>query len=271
MIELIELGDWHTLIFAFVLGSIRISMFLSIAPFMGTSVMTGTVRMAVTFALFAIVAPTVTEGIPAIFPLTVGSMFLALGLILKEAFLGFILAFLASAIFWALLSAGFFIDNQRGASMAQGSDPLTGDEASPTASFFLQSAIYVFIASGSFAACLSLFLGTYLFWPVNELLPAAFFKNPDAALFFAGIVAKLAVNMVLLAAPVVIACLFTDMALGLINRFASQLNVYILAMPIKSALASFLLITYFALLMTDAPQRFALFASDLNALRGFLP
>ena len=38
-------------------------------------------------------------------------------------------------------------------------------------------------------------------------------------------------------------------------------------MPIKSALASFLLIFYFAVLMTDAPERFAAFGIDVSALR----
>ena len=67
-----------------------------------------------------------------------------------------------------------------------------------------------------------------------------------------------------------LACLFTDLSLGLINRFASQLNVYVLAMPIKSALSSFLLIFYFAVLMTDAPERFAAFGIDVSALRVWL-
>ena len=76
--------------------------------------------------------------------------------------------------------------------------------------------------------------------------------------------------MLLLSGPIVVACLLTDVSLGLINRFASQLNVYVLAMPIKSALASFLLIFYFAVLMTDAPERFAAFGIDVSALRVWL-
>ena len=75
----------------------------------------------------------------------------------------------------------------------------------------------------------------------------------------------------MISAPVVLACLFTDIALGLINRFASQLNVYILSLPIKCALASFLLIFYFAVLMSDAPERFGLFGIDVSTLRAMMP
>ena len=48
----------------------------------------------------------------------------------------------------------------------------------------------------------------------------------------------------------------TDVALGLINRFASQLNVYVLAMPIKCGIAAFLLCFYFGLLLSHAPELF---------------
>lgn len=266
-----ELTDWPLWLFTFVLGTARLAAFLSVAPFMGTSVVTGTPKLAVTGALFLFIAPTVSESVPAIFPLTAASVALAVGLVVKEVFIGFVLAYLAGSIFWAVMSAGFFIDNQRGAGMASGSDPLTAEETSPTGAFFLQSAVYVFFASGMFPVVLGLFFGTYLYWPVGTFLPGGFFENESAALFFGGIAAKIAVTMVLLAAPVVLACLFTDIALGLVNRFASQLNVYVLAMPIKSAVAAVLLLVYFALLMTDAPERFAVFGTDLTALRNFLP
>jgi type III secretion protein T len=40
----------------------------------------------------------------------------------------------------------------------------------------------------------------------------------------------------------------SDMGLGLMNRFAQQLNVFTLSMPIKSALALFVLILYLPIL-----------------------
>lgn len=271
MLSGMDLADWPVWLWTFMLGTARLAAFLSVAPFMGGSVVTGTPKWAVTGALFLFIAPTVSESVPAVFPLSAASAALAVGLILKEVFLGFVLAYLAGSIFWAVMSAGFFIDNQRGAGMASGSEPLTGEETSPTGAFFLQSAVYVFFASGSFTLFLALFFGTYLYWPVGAFLPGAFFENGAAASFFGAIAAKIAVTMVLLAAPVVLACLFTDIALGLVNRFASQLNVYVLAMPIKSAVAAALLLVYFALLMTDAPERFSVFGADLATLRTFLP
>ena len=67
------------------------------------------------------------------------------------------------------------------------------------------------------------------------------------------------------------ACLLTDVSLGLINRFASQLNVYVLAMPIKSGVAAFLMLFYFMMLLSNAAGLFDGFKADLRELGRLLP
>ena len=258
--------DVHTHLTAFLLGSARLLAFAMLAPFMGSQVIGLSVRSSVIMALYLVIHPMMLEVVATteMSTLTVGL------LIVKELFIGFVLGWLSGMVFWAVEGAGFFIDNQRGAGQASQNDPLTGDQSSPTGSFLLQSTFYVFFASGAFVALLALVYSTYEFWPPSQFLPLDFFRKEGAALFFGACLAKLALNIVLISAPVVLACLFTDVSLGLINRFASQLNVYVLAMPIKSAMVSFLLIFYFAVLMTDAAQRFSIFGVDLSQLRVWL-
>ncbi|MDY6010494.1 MAG: type III secretion system export apparatus subunit SctT [Duodenibacillus sp.] len=270
MLEYLFAYSLETHLFAFILGGTRLTVFAMVAPFMGNNVLNMTSRSALVAALYLVLHVPLLEAVAPLMPLT-GHLVTFLGLLAKEIFLGFVLGWLAGLMFWAIESAGFFIDNQRGAGQASETDPLSGSQSSPTGSMLFQSAAYVFFATGAFLSYLGLVYGTYLIWPAGEMLPSSFFANKEAVFFFGGCVAKLALNMVLLAAPVVLACLFTDISLGLINRFASQLNVYILAMPIKSALASFLLIFYFAILMSDAPERFLAFGLDLKTLQGFLP
>jgi len=48
----------------------------------------------------------------------------------------------------------------------------------------------------------------------------------------------------LIAAPIAIVLFLVEFGLGLMNRFAQQLNVFSLSMPIKSGIAAFLLILY---------------------------
>lgn len=258
--------------FAFILGMTRLMVFGIVAPFMGNSVLNATTRSAVLASLYFIVHPLILTQIPSdLFPMTGASFIYATSLVFKEIFIGLIIGFLASLTFWAVESAGFFIDNQRGAGMASEVDPLSGAQTSPIGSLFFQTATYIFFSTGMFLTFLGIVYSTYLFWPVNEFLPAALFTKASAALFFGECVSNLLKNVVLLAAPVVLCCLFTDMALGLVNRFASQLNVYILSLPIKSALAAMLLIFYFAIFTSDLPERFHLFSVDLAMFRSFIP
>ena len=255
-------------LFAFILGTTRLMAFVHTAPFMGNGVL-GPVRMAIVFALYLVLHPAILPSMPDVFPLTNSGLLLILGLILKEAFIGFILGWLAGMLFWTLQSAGFFIDNQRGAGMAQDNDPLSGESTSPTGSFLFQSLCFIFYSGGAFLALLASIYATYEFWPVGQVIPFGFFDNQNALLFFGKCVARLAADMVLLSAPVVLACLFTDLTLGIINRFASQLNVYILAMGIKSGLASVLLLLYLAVLIAQGEEKFSGFSLDLNMLRNF--
>jgi type III secretion protein T len=76
--------------------------------------------------------------------------------------------------------------------------------------------------------------------------------------------------MLLLAGPIVVACLLIDFSLGLVNRFASQLNVYVLAMPIKSGVASFILLVYFGMLGANAPVLFRHLQTTVLRARGLL-
>jgi type III secretion protein T len=193
------------------------------------------------------------------------------GLSIKEVVLGLLMGLLAGMMFWTIQCAGFFIDNQRGAGQATETDPLSGEQSSPTGSFLFQSAVYVFFSTGAFLSFLGMVYSSYEMWPVGSVLPMELFSKPAFALFFAGKVGELALDMMLLSGPIVVACLLTDISLGLINRFASQLNVYVLAMPIKSGLASLLLIFYFSMLMTGAVSMFDSFGSDLHYLRVLMP
>lgn len=256
---------------AFLLGTPRLFMFVQTAPFMGGSLVTGQLRVTLVLACYIILHPVLLGQVPEWIGLDASSALFVGGLIIKEVFLGMLLGLLAGMMFWTLQCAGFFIDNQRGAGQAAESDPLSGEQTSPTGSFFFQSGVYVFFSTGAFLSCLGLVYAGYEAWPVFSFLPGAVFLRTDAALFFAGKVARLALDMVLLSGPVVASCLLTDISLGLINRFASQLNVYILAMPIKSGIAALLLLFYFGMLMTGAVRMFDTFGQDLNYLKALMP
>ncbi|MEJ2754682.1 MAG: flagellar biosynthetic protein FliR, partial [Gammaproteobacteria bacterium] len=62
-----------------------------------------------------------------------------LALMLKEIFIGVVIGFIVTIPFWAVESVGFFIDNQRGSTMASTLNPLTGSQTSPLGVLFNQA------------------------------------------------------------------------------------------------------------------------------------
>jgi type III secretion protein T len=251
------------------LGLPRLTLFLATTPFLGASLLAGQIRLPLILALYFFVHPILLGQLPE------GTEFLAWenalqvgGLMLKEAFLGFLLAYLSSLVFWAVQSAGFLMDNQRGASQSILSDPLSGEESSPLGAFLFQSLVYIFFASGAFLTFLMLIFESYVFWPPGDWLP-----NLDGAqlpFFVAGMVSWLMTKMLLLAGIALVASLLVDLALGLINRFASQLNVYILAMPIKSGLTMLIVLLSFHQFIGGGPALFEEMRNTLLSLRGIL-
>ena len=271
MIEFLGAYSPFEHLLTFLLGSARLFMLMNIAPFFAGTVVTGPIRFVIMLAMYVVLHPMILGHLPPWEGLALVPTMILGGLLLKELFLGLLLGMLAGFMFWGIQCAGFFIDNQRGASMAQDTDPLTGEQSSPTGTFLFQSAIYVFFSTGAFFTFLGSIYASYEFWPVWEAIPVHLLQKPALALFFAGKVAELAMDMMLLSGPIIVACLLTDISLGLINRFASQLNVYVLAMPVKSGLASFLLIFYFGMLMSGTVSIFDSFGTDLQHLRFILP
>ncbi|MDD9303388.1 MAG: flagellar biosynthetic protein FliR [Desulfobacter sp.] len=100
----------------------------------------------------------------------------------------------------------------------------------------------MFFSSSAFMGFLSMCLTTYVIWPIDQFLPWP--SDVRLPLLFARQVSVLVLYMFLIAAPVTIACFLSDFCLGLMNRFAQQLNVFILSMGVKSAATAILIFLY---------------------------
>ncbi|USE34669.1 type III secretion system export apparatus subunit SctT [Endozoicomonas sp. SCSIO W0465] len=168
------------------------------------------------------------------------------GIVIKEAFIGALMGFVLAIPFWALEAAGFFIDNQRGASMASTLNPFSGAETSPMGILFSQAMIALVMTSGLFLLMLESLMYTYKVWPVFSYFPNI---NQEAVTFFLGQFDLIIQLAMWLSAPVIICMFITEFGIALISRAAPQLNVFILAMPIKSGVACAILVVYIATIL----------------------
>lgn len=164
----------------------------------------------------------------------------------KEAALGFALGFVLALPFWAFEAAGFFIDNQRGASIAATLNPLTGNDSSPLGQLFNQAFVVFVFASGAFGLLLSALYDSYALWPVLRWQPGL---ADGGAVLWLGQLDMLVRTALLWSAPVIVAMFMAELGLALVSRFAPQLQVFFLAMPVKSGLALLVLAVYMGTLL----------------------
>ncbi|ENG1097192.1 type III secretion system export apparatus subunit SctT [Yersinia enterocolitica] len=155
-----------------------------------------------------------------------------------ELMVGVMIGFVAALPFWAIDMAGFLIDTLRGATMSTLFNPSMGMESSIFGVLFTQILTVLFLISGGFNLVLTALYSSY------EILPAGNGIQPTSAiLHFLQSEWQLMYELCLsFALPAMLVMVLADLSLGLINRSSQQLNVFFLAMPIKSALALLLLL-----------------------------
>jgi type III secretion protein SpaR/YscT/HrcT len=190
-----------------------------------------TVLLVIGVGLLPVIAPNVPLGwdTPGLIPL-----------ILKEALLGFALGLIFCAPFYAVHAMGEFIDNQRGATLSNTIDPSVGVEASPLSSFLMFFWTTVFVGSDGLKKFFTMMADSYRLVPLERpftftLASVLHITHALSSALFAGIVAAM---------PAIAAMLFIEIILGIMSRFASQLNPFSTALIVKSGAACLILLFY---------------------------
>ena len=161
-------------------------------------------------------------------------------LYLKEAFYGMVMGFASAIVFHAMSSVGQMIDNQRGMSIARSILPQLGQQVSISGIFLFQLGIVLFLAMGGHTLFFDAFFRSFEILPVLEF-PAVgpgMFPLMDMFMRLTGEVIYIAMQI---ATPVIIAIFLADLILGLANRIAPQINVWMLGFTIKGSLGLLML------------------------------
>jgi type III secretion protein T len=251
----IVLKGW---LLALLYATVRLQIALVIIPLFSSSVMPALVRTAVGVALALVMVPPLHAQLVAGAPpdtLQIGAT------VVKEAVLGFFIGYSIAVLFWAIEAIGFFIDNQRGASIASTLNPLTGNDTSPLGILFNQAFIVYFMVAGGFVVFMSVVYQSFKIWPVLTYFPTL---TPGGIPVFADMFVGLLRLALLLSAPAIVSMLLAELGLALVSRFAPNLQVFFLAMPIKSGIALFVLVVYL-------PTLFDYIRTEIGRLPGVLP
>ncbi len=223
--------------------SSRVFGFCSTSAFFSSQYVSGIAGRALVLALTLVIVPPLFE--PAIVLLQNDKGFFGI-LLCKEVLLGAIFGWLSNFLLYVAQGIGFIIDTQRGAAMASLFDPISNSQTSPLGDFLLKFVMILAISSGGFLLFLK---GLYFSY---EQLPVLIPMEPLASwwntFFIHTMGGKLFSLIFLLGGPVLFILFLSEFGLGLVTRFAPQLNVFFLSMPIKSELAMFFFILYLSYL-----------------------
>ena len=245
----------------------------------------GATRIAAAFMLLPLLSP---ETVPA---LVRNSIFLAFGIIVitlqpqiahsdlptvqwilifgKEALFGVVIGFFFGTMLWAFEAAGQIIDAKVGATMAQIVDPLSGHQTSLTGEFLARLANFVFMFSGGLLLLVGVILDSYAVWPIGSLTPVLSLRSLS---LFEGEFSRLMVLAVMLATPALAILYLVDGGLGLVNRYAPQLNVFSLGLAIKSWIATAVILAMLTglvqLLLNEIGARPSTILQVLKAMSG---
>lgn len=205
---------------------------------------------------------------PETAPLKISSM-QWLSMFAKEAFIGAAIGILFAGIMWAFEAAGQVIDTKVGTTQAQVQDPLSGHQTSLNGAFFGRLASFVFMAGGGFMVMIGTLIESYALWPVRAPMPAL---AAGGAQLFESEFGRIMLLTLLIAAPALVLLYVVDGVLGLINRFAQQLNVFSLSMSLKAVAAIWIIliqvVTLIQLLQDDLLSRGGFAIGALRSLFG---
>ena len=240
------------------LSAARLTAIFVLMPTFSRTVITGIVRTGIVLSLslfmFPVVYPTVDLSMSYLY---------AVGLVLKETGIGALIGYSLGALFWGVEGAGFFIDNQRGSAMAGSIDPLSGSDTTPMGILFMQAYVSYFFVSGSFLVFLGLLYDSYVAWPVTSFWPNL---PPDTPTYVLGVADRVMYLAVVFSGPLIIAMFVSEFGLALVSRFAPQLNVFVLAMPVKSGVGLFVLALYIPFLFSYLREGLGTMPSIFSAI-----
>lgn len=185
-------------------------------------------------------------------------------LVMQEFVIGLAMGFCATIPFWAIDMASTVIDTVRGTSMASVLNPMLEEQSSVFGVLFTQVLAVLFLVGGGFNAMLTALYASYQSMPLlgGWHLSASF---PGFIAHQWQLMMELCIGFAL---PALVVMVLIDAALGLVNRSAQQLNVFFVAMPIKSALALFVLAIGMSYALGAFQQRFDAFGGVVANLLG---
>lgn len=148
--------------------------------------------------------------------------------VLKEFITGLMIGFVSYLFFSVIYLAGQLIDVKIGFAMVNVLDPASNIQIPITSNFYLVISMIVFLGIRGHHMLIKAVFDSYKYVPLG----GAVFDDKIVEDFIR-IFGELLATGVKIAAPVIVAILLTDVALGILSKTIPQMNIFIVGMPLK--------------------------------------
>ena len=208
----------------FLLVLIRVSILLFMFPIFSSNVFPATLKMGFALVVSLLFYSVVTVDL-ARFPMSIPATGL---LIAAEAMIGLILGLCLNIFFASVQLAGQIIGFQMGFAMINVVDPQTGANVSIMDQLGYWVCVVIFLLLNGHHIMFIAMVDSF------ELVPMGYFMMHDAMMVKAiELGSQLFLLAIKIGAPVIASLAFVSVGFGLISKFSPQMNVMIVAFPLK--------------------------------------
>jgi flagellar biosynthetic protein FliR len=210
-------------VFGFFLVLARVTPLFIVAPGFSSSMLIPRVRSVLAVAIAFGITPLAVHGqtIPT-------DVLPVVGLLIENFIVGLALSYTIACVFGAIQGAGVFADSFGGFSFGQTVDPVNGNPGGSMTNIYTMVGLAMFLAIGGDAWTLMGLKSTFNAIPLASSVAV---KPMITAIESAA--ASVLVGAVEIAAPVMLAIVITDIALGMVSKVVPQLNVFAVGFSLK--------------------------------------
>jgi len=161
-------------------------------------------------------------------------------LIAFEFLIGYLIGFVANLILEGVRMAGSIFSIQMALSMSEALDPATGVSSSEISRIYIYLATLVFLATGAYQMLFVSVYGSFSALPIGNFpLFDAQVVNSLMELF-----AQIFKTAFGVALPIFSVLLISDILLGMMSKMMPQMNIYMVAIPVKIYIGLFLILAF---------------------------
>ncbi len=203
----------------------RMMPIIAMSPFLGGQLITARIKILLSMLLTIVITP--------YFYINAGEIPVSYAIIfffMKEVFIGMVIGFYVSLIYYAIQGAGFVIDQARGQTQGASFDPFLSAQVSNIGEYLNLLSIVLFFVINGHLIFINEISSSYLIVPIDSF-PQFQFSHIMTVLKFSSGFFVIALR---LSVPVLLVILSVDIFMGIVNKLAASVNVFFISMPLKA-------------------------------------